>query len=135
MLGEVAGAEPIVCVDGAYRPAEGAAGARLFTEEGEDTPLLVERIRLMNEYYAAAKATDVFIKTLNDLGLFRPIAIDARFQSGESIALNGLMVVDEQKLNSLPDEDFLRLRKEGLLAPIYAHLISLAKIDEIRRLS
>jgi hypothetical protein len=135
MFGEVAGGEPIVCIDSAYRSAEAEAGDRLFTDEGKDTPLLVERIRLMNEYYAAAKSNDAFIKSLNDLGLFRPITVDAKFQSGESVALHGLMVVDEQKLNALPDEDFLRLRKEGILAPIYAHLISLAKIDEVRRLS
>jgi hypothetical protein len=135
MFGEVEGRDPIVCIDGSCQPPEGDSGARLFSDEGEDTSLLIERIRLMNEYFDAAKVNEAFIKAINDLGLLRPITIDAKTPSGESIAVHGLLTVDEQKLNALPDEDFLRLRKEGFLGAIYAHLCSLATIEQIRKLS
>jgi hypothetical protein len=135
MFGEVEGRDPIVCIDAACRPPEGDNGARLFSDEGEDTPLLIERIRLMNEYFDAAKVNEAFIKTINELGLLRPIAIDAKTPSGESLAVHGLLTVDEQKLNALPDDDFLRLRKDGLLGALYAHLCSLANIEKVRKLS
>jgi hypothetical protein len=135
MFGEVEGRDPIVCIDAAYRAPGGDSGARIFSDEGEDTPLLVERIRLMNEYFDAAKVNETFIKTITDLGLLRPITIDARTPSGESLAVHGLLTVDEQKLNALPDEDFLRLRKDGFVGAIYAHLCSLANIEHVRKLS
>jgi hypothetical protein len=135
MFGEVEGREPLVCIDETYSASENNGGERLFTDSGEDTPLLGERVRLVNEYFFAAKVNDVFVKTLVDLDLLHSIMIDAKFHSGESLALHGLLAVNEQKLNTLPDEDFLRLRKDGFLVAIYAHLFSLANIDRVRKLS
>ncbi len=39
--------------------------------------------------------------------------------------ITGFKVVDEQKLGELDDETFLSLRKNGALALIYCHLISM----------
>ena len=135
MLGEVTDGEPVVCIDAKYAVSAESDGARIFSDAGENTPLLVERVRLMNEYYGAAKANETFIKTLNEFGLLRPISIDARIPSGENVSMQGLLVVDEQKLSALPDESFLRLRKEGVLPAIYAHLASLAAVESLRKLS
>ena len=41
-------------------------------------------------------------------------------------------MVDEQKFNDLPDEDFLDMRSRGLVALVYAHLNSL---QQLRRVS
>jgi hypothetical protein len=135
MFGEVAGGEPIVCIDGQYKPPVEGEGERIFSGTGEDLPILVERVRLMNEYYGASKANETFVKTLNELALLRSISVDAKFPTGESVSMQGLLMVDEEKLNTLPDEVFLRLRKEGLLPAIYAHLLSLATVENLRKLS
>jgi hypothetical protein len=49
----------------------------------------------------------------------------------QAFVMHGLMAVDEWHLAALPDADFLDLRREGLLAPIYAHLLSLAAVDRL----
>jgi hypothetical protein len=46
-----------------------------------------------------------------------------------------MLTVDPGRLDELSDDDFLRLRREGLLQPIYAHIASLYCIDTIRKLS
>jgi hypothetical protein len=46
-----------------------------------------------------------------------------------------MLTVDPGRLDELSDEDFLRLRREGLLPAIYAHISSLSCIDAIRKLS
>lgn len=134
IYGEVAGADAVVCIDETCRAAEGG-GERLFTETGEDTPMLVERIRLMNEYFVGAKTNDRFVAMLTELGLLQAVTIDARFESGESQALHGFMTVDEKRLAELSDEDVLRLHRAGFLGPIHAHLCSLGSLDRVRRLS
>ena len=135
VLGEVEGADPLVCIDAAFAPREAPEGEALFTEEGGDTPALLDNIRLTNDFFLAAKRTEAVVKTLAELGLFRSVTIEAKFESGEALALHGFLTVDEEKLSVLSDEAFLRLRKMGLLAPIYAHLASLACVERVRKLS
>lgn len=135
MFGEIEGRAPITCIDSAYALPKGKTGERIFTDEGEERPILVERIRLMNEFFLAAKRGEQLVKTLVELDLLRAVTIDAKFESGESLALHGMLTVDPGRLDQLPDEDFLRLRKENLLQPIYAHISSLSNIDAIRKLS
>jgi hypothetical protein len=135
MFGEIEGRDPITCIDQNYALPEGKDGERIFTEEGTERPVLTDRINLMNEFFLAAKRGDAATKTLMELDLLRPVTIDAKFESGETLALHGMLTVDLGRLNELSDEDFLRLRKEGLLQPIYAHISSLNAIDSIRKLS
>ena len=135
VLGEVEGAYPLVCIDAGRPSLEAPVGEALFKEDGGESDLLLDNIRLTNEFYMAARRTEAFVKALVEMGLFRSVNIDAKFESGETIALHGFLTVDEEKLGTLPDESFLRLRKLGLLAPIYAHLASLACVERVRKLS
>ncbi len=135
VLGEVEGADPLICIDAGHPSQEGSAGEALFKEDGAESDVLLDHIRLTNEFYLAAKRTDAFVKALAEMGLFRSVNIDAKFETGETVALHGFLTVDEEKLGALPDESFLRLRKLGLLAPIYAHLASLACVERVRKLS
>ena len=135
MFGEIEGRDPVTCIDSAYALPKGKSGDRIFTAEGAERPVLVERIRLMNEFFLAAKRGEAAVKTLIDLNLMHPVTIDAKLESGETLALHGMLTVDSGRLNELSDEDFLRLRREGLLQPIYAHISSLSCIDAIRKLS
>ena len=43
-------------------------------------------------------------------------------------------VVDEKLIQNLPDEEFRELRDRGLLAMIYAHLVSLQQIHRLSRM-
>ena len=54
--------------------------------------------------------------------------------NGEKVQLNGLLLVDEKKLNEMSDEEHLELRKGGYLAPIYAHLGSLHHANKLAKL-
>jgi hypothetical protein len=135
ILGEVEGQDPLACIDAGFVAGEHADGERVFGEGGEDTPLLLERIGLMNEVFRAGKRSEELSSMLLDLSLFRAVTIDARFENGETTALHGMLTVDGEKLDTLSDGDFLRLRKEGALPFVYAHLASLGQVEAIRRMS
>lgn len=139
ILGEADGAEPMICFD---ETAEGVMSRKtdeegerttipLFEEEGQETPLLNERIGLVTDYAASARRTTAFGRTLQDLALLRPITVEGvQPGSSERYALHGFLAVDEAALAVLSDAGLLRLRSEGWLAVIYAHLISLQTVGD-----
>ena len=131
IIGEVEGAEPLVCIDESSDRLSRDTGQSLFEEDGTDTPLLAERIKLTTDYFASAKRTDALCIALRDLDLLRPITIDVKGKSQQGSVMHGLFAVDEPKLAALPDESFLELRRQGFIGPIYAHLISLAAVDKL----
>ncbi|WP_375456604.1 SapC family protein [uncultured Methylobacterium sp.] len=141
ILGEVDGADPLICFDDtsgllAAPPTEAAAdsgdGWRPLFEAGcGDSPVLAERIRLVIDYAAAARRTASLGRLLQDLALLRPLTIERRDPaSGESHALHGVLGIDEAALAALPEAGFARLREGGWLSAIYAHLVSLQSIRD-----
>jgi hypothetical protein len=136
MLGTSEAASSVICIDDKYEGLrQKGAGDRLFAEDGADTPLLQECARLTETYFAAAKRTETFLETLAALQLLRSVTIEIRTESGASTALHGFLTIDETRLNALPDANFLKLRADGFLSAIYAHLFSLTAVDRLRQLS
>lgn len=141
ILGESEESEPLVCIDAeasllrsepAAEPAEACATSLpLFTEDGRETPLLQERIRLVATYAEAARRSTAFGRLLHDLKLLRALTIQVQHPlTGESHTLHGALGVDEAALSALPEEAFARLRGEGWLGMIYAHLVSLQAVAD-----
>jgi hypothetical protein len=52
-------------------------------------------------------------------------------KDGNAINLNGLFVVNEEKLRQLDEKTAHEFLKEGVLGWIYAHLLSLPNIDRL----
>ncbi|MET1256747.1 SapC family protein [Aliikangiella maris] len=105
-------------------------GEALYDEEGKETEYLSKRRRTLENYYQCAVLTRNFIKMLQDLELLEEQGFS--FEVGEDKRnITGVYVVNEKKLNELSDEQFLDLRQKGLLAPIYAHLISLKQTQRL----
>ncbi|WP_298962017.1 SapC family protein [uncultured Methylobacterium sp.] len=138
ILGESGEAAPLVCLDDSSEAirrepdaADPSGYAPLFQDDGGDTPLLQERVRLVVEYAEAARRTAAFGRTLQDLGLLRAVTVQGRDpDTGESHALHGGLGVDEAGLAALPDEGLLRLHREGGLAAVHAHLVSLQAVAD-----
>ncbi|MFE1599562.1 SapC family protein [Methylobacterium sp. ID0610] len=138
ILGETEGAPPVICLDdadaalvGPASDAEESGRQPLFAADGSDTPLLQERVRLVVEYAEAARRTTAFGRTLQDLGLLRALTVQGQDPAtGEGHTLHGVMGVDEAALGALPEEGVARLRREGVLAAVYAHLVSLQTVAD-----
>jgi len=55
-------------------------------------------------------------------------------RAGKQEVLDGLFVVDEEKLVKLPDAELLALIREGFMPWIYAHLLSLGNLERLAAL-
>ena len=120
-----------VCIDEAY-PGFGAdEGQPLFNAKGEPTDHLKGVLAFLRDYQAQVERTEAFARNLQELGLLTEVSAKVDLPGGESIALTGLLMVDERKLQALPDDQVQRLFRSGTLAWVYAHLISVANFARL----
>lgn len=133
MLGEREGADPVVCIDSGHEGfGPDVAGDRLFDDDGRHSPQLEGMIRLITDFAQSAKRTETLCETLAGLGLLKGVTIDVQQPGGgASASIHGLMIVDEQKLNDLPEDTFNDVRRKGFLGPIFAHLFSIGATQNL----
>ncbi len=119
-----------VCFDEAYDGFNLEGGAALF-ENGEPSAKTREIQAFLQDYLVKMRESSQFGAMLLQAGLLRQIDAQANLGDGRSYALNGLLVVDEQKLAQLPDIDIVKLFRSGMLALIHAHLLSLRNLKTL----
>ncbi|WP_137222205.1 SapC family protein [Shewanella sp. MEBiC00475] len=107
-------------------------GQALF-EDGKETPFLEARKKALISHYEQDQATRGILGYLAEKGLLinQTLTVDV---AGEKRNINGLYLIDEAKLNELSDEEFIELKKRGLLGPIYGHLGSLNQVNRLARI-
>ena len=106
-------------------------GERLFDDAGTNTEFLNSTLALIDQFRIHTEHTVDFVKQLRQLDLLVPRIINAVTQKGEALQMDGFSVVDEARLNALNDADLLMIAKNGNLASIHAHLISLSQIQNL----
>lgn len=132
------GEDLTVFLDEDFAGFDKTEGERLFNEDGTDTELLTKAVGFLGEYQQNIGRTRWFIEQLNKHDLLIPRNI--RLQrgapdspDGRSINLNGLFVVDEEKLRKLDEKTTHEFSREGVFGWIFAHLLSLSNIDRLAR--
>lgn len=126
--------EMIVCVDQDSGAVVEGDGERLFDDEGNAGPALTRAMQFLKEFQTQAQAGAALGNLLRELDLLAPVTVSV--QDGDArkqVRLEGVMAVDEQKLNKLEDEAFLRLRRAGALPLVYMHLLSLRMLQTVFR--
>jgi len=127
---ESAEGQAVVCFDETYDGFNLEGGISLF-ENGEATTKTVEIQNFLQGYLQQLKLTRAFGATLLEKGLLREISAQANLVDGRTYGLNGMQVVDEQKLAELSEEEVVQMFKDGSLPLIYAHLLSLRNLQEL----
>jgi len=126
-----AGPQLTVCIDESY-PGFGAdEGQPLFDAKGESTDYLKGVLAFLQDYQAQLERTDIFLKTLRELELLKDVAANVNLPGGERFSIAGLMMVDERKLQALPEAQILRLFRSGELAWVYSHLLSISNFGRL----
>jgi len=134
VLGKAGNSEQLtVCIDESY-PGFGAdEGQPLFNEKGESTDYLKGVLAFLQDYQAQLERTDKFLQALRECDLLMDVSANVSLAGGESFSIAGLMMVDERKLQALPEAQILRLFRSGDLAWVYSHLISISNFNRLPR--
>ncbi|MBF0461965.1 MAG: SapC family protein [Magnetococcales bacterium] len=105
------------------------AGERLFDDAGENSPYLDRVFNLLRDSMAAQKITLAFGARLQELELLVEQVANVTLNDGSQYAVQGLLMVDEAKLNQLEDTVILELFRSGYLGWIHCHLLSQANLQ------
>jgi hypothetical protein len=122
-----------LCVDESFAGLSQTEGEPLFDEEGQDTKLLQSAVEFLKLFHAEMQRTRAFCERLAALGLLTAKTVQVQ-RDGKQETLQGLHMVDEQKLRELDDAQVLELFRNGYLPLIYAHLHSIRNLDNLLRL-
>jgi hypothetical protein len=122
-----------VCIDEDAEVVNDDDGVPLFGEDGEPAEALENVKRYLGELQQMDALTNACCEFLAEHNMFTPL--NMRVRQAENIRnIAGCYVVNEERLNNLSDELFIEMRTRRYLAPIYAHLCSLAQIERLMKL-
>ncbi|SDE32770.1 SapC family protein [Desulfuromonas thiophila] len=122
----------LLCIDESSGLLADSGGAPLFDAEGKRSELIEKTLNFSMEYQKQVTVGQAFCALLEELELLSEIPLQAE-QGGKRVRIEGLLQVDEKKLAQLADSAFLRLRQQGTLALVYAHLLSLNKLPLLQQ--
>lgn len=117
-----------VLVDEAWSGFSDTQGEPLFEHDGRPTPTLRSALEFINRFEAEAQRTREFCAKLIQYDLLREMKADATLPSGQTLSVKGFYAIEEAALRSLPDRVVLELHRDGWLAMMHAHILSLAHL-------
>ncbi len=123
----VQGQKPVVCIDSGFDGYNVEDGEPLFDANGKPSDYLARAIELIQDYHGHLELTRRFVEELEAASLLKPISVEVNDgATGRPHRLQGLQVVDEQKLQALDHARVARFFDEGFLLAVYSHLVSQA---------
>lgn len=120
--------EALICVDEA---ALVRGTDNLIDASGQPTDAWQEYELLITEMDREQRVTERFCKTLDELGLFEAFDADFHPRGKSPVRVAGLMRVNEKQLLKMDESDQVSLLRDGHLARIYAHLLSLENFNRL----
>ena len=114
-------AERIACVEKAAVSPEGDA---LYDDKGAELPAWQATKSLLFEFEADLTRTEEMCGILKGLGLLEGFSVQAMPREGAPLAMTGMHRVAEQKLAELGGSELKNLMDKGILARVYAHILS-----------
>ena len=110
-------------------------GIDLFKADGSPSTQVLKVQQFLAHIHNMQYRSKEFFQLLDNIGLFTDKALEFQ-QDGETKSIGGFMVIDYEKLRSLSDEDFIKLRKvDSGLECIHIHLGSLNQMQNLVRLN
>ena len=131
IVGDVPGGEALLCLDEADDGFSKKDGERLFTDTGEPGPAVIQARDLCANYKRSADRTDEFCATLQKLGLFESVSLNAQTPDRGNMVVHGLFTIDEAALDRLGLDDMTLLHEKRFLKPIFQHLASLGAVTKL----
>ena len=101
-----------------------------FFQNGAATQFTNDAIEFCKEFERQRRATVDFVNLIQGFDLFETKSVaftprDAAGNQGPQQKIADYWAVSEEKLNQLPQDQYLQLRDNGAVGAIYAHLVSL----------
>lgn len=119
-----------VCYDSSWPAFNDSTGEALF-KDGEPTEFVLNAKTFLENFEQEAERTRLICELLVDMELLQPMRFEAELPSGEKFDVEGFLALDEKKYAELPDDKVLHLHRNGLIALIEMHRLSLTNMNRL----
>ena len=109
----------------------GDTGAAMFQADGQPSPDLAEARDQLEKIDQEVQRTRWFGNTLMEAGLLSGMRFEATMPDGQAVKVEGFQALDEAKFAELPDAKIVEFHRNGVLALIHAHQISLRHMRKL----
>lgn len=120
--------QPGVFVDASWSGFNDDEGEPLFDDQGQPADGLKRILEFLQRFEDEQARTRQFCQRLVELDVLKEMLADARMPDGQSIKVEGFLVVDEDKLRKLPEKAVIELHRNGMLGLLQAHMISMGNM-------
>lgn len=122
-----------VCIDELSPLVNHDEGQKLFNDNDEQTDFLKNKAESLIKFVEQQHITKGFIQLLLEHDLLHPQKLTIRLNDNDPLTIDGIYMVDQQRLENLDDEVYSTLRKNGALQIIHAHLMSMKQVNRLTR--
>jgi len=109
-------------------------GEALFLQSKRPTAYLDNKKKLLDERVAAMQQTAVMLNQLSDMGLIHAVDLIIEYQDNTNQRVGGLSTINEQRLQSLSNDELASLNQKGLLNVLFNILGSIFQVNRVIRL-
>ncbi|MEJ2401224.1 MAG: SapC family protein [Xanthomonadales bacterium] len=122
---------PVVYVDLDHPKVSREEGEPVFLEHGGESPLLERMTSVLLTIHEGAAENEAFSRLLVGLDLIESSTMEFVLDSGETLSLAGLHIINEDRLRGLNGAALETLHQKGYLQAVY---MMLASMPNFRRL-
>lgn len=119
-----------VCFDADWAAFNEATGEALFTD-GQPSEFLLNAKTFLENFEQEAERTRLICAKLVELDLLQDMRFEATMPGGEKLDVEGFLALDEKKYNELGDDKVLELHRNGLIALIEMHRLSMMNMNRL----
>ncbi len=119
-----------VCFDNKWTAFNETTGEALF-KDGEPTEFLLNARNFLENFEQEAERTRLICALLSELDLLQDMRFEATLPNGDKLDVEGFLALDEKKYSELPDAKVLELHRNGLIALIEMHRLSLGNMNRL----
>jgi hypothetical protein len=119
-----------VCIDESFIGFGETAGQPLFDADGNPTQMLAGAVDFLRHFHAEMQATAEFAARLDALGLLVVKNFEVQ-RDGNKNVVEGVVIVDAEKLAALDDATVLAMVRNGDMALVHAHLLSFKQLPHL----
>lgn len=120
-----------MCYDASWEGFSVTDGTPLFDADGQPTEFLKGAKDFVENYEREVERTRAACDELVALNLLQDMRFEATTPSGEKLNVDGFLAVDEKKLAELDDATVVKLHRNGLLALLEMHRLSLRNMAKL----
>lgn len=121
----------VLCMDETYGGFDETEGTPLFDAQGKLTPEMDSLFQNLMAFEEDVQRTQAFGQLLMEAGLLQTMRFDATLPDGQTLLVDGFLAIDEKKLSELPDAKVLEFHRNGVLALLNAHQISMRNMRRL----